>query len=87
MYAHLMDIQRSVGRENFPLIEQYYYQDHRDMVCFDRFTKLVIGRFLFQSPECQFPCILKVGHAHGGLGKVKVEDETAYQVGRHGYTY
>ena len=32
VYAHLMDIQRSVGKENFPLIEQNYYPDHRDMV-------------------------------------------------------
>jgi len=51
-----------VGKENFPLIEQNYYPDHRDM-----------------EPACQFPCIFKVGHAHGGLGKVKVENETAYQ--------
>ena len=35
---------------------------------------------LTQEPECQFPCIFKVGHAHGGLGKVKVETETAFHV-------
>ena len=33
-----------------------------------------------QAPSCQFPCVFKVGHAHGGLGKVKVENETTYQV-------
>eukprot|EP00090_Calanus_glacialis_P019464 TRINITY_DN2990_c0_g1_i6.p1 TRINITY_DN2990_c0_g1~~TRINITY_DN2990_c0_g1_i6.p1 ORF type:complete len:294 (+),score=91.46 TRINITY_DN2990_c0_g1_i6:755-1636(+) len=58
----MMDIQRNIGPENFPLIEQNYYPDHRDM-----------------EPVCQFPCIFKVGHAHGGLGKVKVENETAFQ--------
>ena len=26
-----------------------------------------------------FPCVLKVGHAHGGLGKVKVEGETSWK--------
>ena len=36
----------------------------------------------YQEPVCQFPCIFKVGHAHGGLGKVKVETETAFQVGK-----
>lgn len=62
VYAHLADIQRKLGREAFPLIEQHYYPDHRDMV-----------------PVPMLPCVLKVGHAHGGLGKVKVESETNYK--------
>jgi len=62
VYAHLRDIQQKLGIEKFPLINQQYFPDHRDMV-----------------PSCQFPCVFKVGHAHGGLGKVKVENETAYQ--------
>ena len=34
-----------------------------------------------QAPRAgSYPCVLKVGHAHGGLGKVKVETESAYQV-------
>ena len=33
-----------------------------------------------KAPSCKFPCVFKVGHAHGGLGKVKVETEAAYQV-------
>ena len=28
----MRDIQRDMGLENFPLIEQSYYPDHRDMV-------------------------------------------------------
>jgi len=62
VYAHLMDIQRSLGADNFPLISQNYYPDHRTM-----------------EPTGHFPCVFKVGHAHGGLGKVKVENQTAFQ--------
>jgi len=62
VYAHLMDIQRTVGADNFPLISQNYYPDHRTM-----------------EPTGYFPCVFKVGHAHGGLGKVKVENQTAFQ--------
>ena len=32
VYAHLLEIQRRVGRENFPLIEQTFYPSHSDMV-------------------------------------------------------
>merc|ERR1719500_125614 len=31
------------------------------------------------APSGKLPCAFKVGHAHGGLGKVKVESEAAYQ--------
>ena len=30
--AQLLEIQRRVGRENFPLIDQVFYPSHRDMV-------------------------------------------------------
>jgi len=62
VYAHLRDIREKLGKEKFPLIDQQYFPDHKDM-----------------APSCQFPCVFKVGHAHGGLGKVKVENETTYQ--------
>ena len=32
VYAHLLEIQRRVGKENFPLIEQAFYPSHSDMV-------------------------------------------------------
>ena len=32
VYAHLLEIQRRVGKENFPLIDQAFYPSHRDMV-------------------------------------------------------
>ncbi|CAF4779597.1 unnamed protein product [Pieris macdunnoughi] len=32
VFGHLLQLQRRLGRENFPLIEQTYYQNHTDMV-------------------------------------------------------
>ena len=32
VYAHLRDIQRRLGKDRFPLIDQQYFPDHRDMV-------------------------------------------------------
>jgi len=62
VYAHLLDIQRRIGADQFPLIPQTYHPDHTHM----------------DEPPA-FPCVLKVGHAHGGLGKVKVEGETSWK--------
>ena len=86
VYAHLRDIQRRLGTERFPLIEQQYYPDHREMVgvCL-LWGGLSLNLLTFpsqvsaaQDPTCGYPCVFKVGHAHGGLGKVKVETKTAY---------
>ena len=98
VYAHLRDIQLKLGGEKFPLIEQEYYPDHREMVGIsfiyhhpgqpDRQTdrsRAGVNLLIFlkvsggEPPHCRYPCVFKVGHAHGGLGKVKVENETAYQ--------
>ncbi|CAF0891544.1 unnamed protein product [Didymodactylos carnosus] len=62
VFAELLNIQRRLGIEQFPLINQAYYPNHREMLI---------------SP--QFPCVLKVGQAHQGLGKVKVENPYNYQ--------
>ena len=35
VFAHLLGLQRRLGRENFPLIEQTYYPNHREMVSYD----------------------------------------------------
>ncbi|KAG7299517.1 hypothetical protein JYU34_016480 [Plutella xylostella] len=32
VFGHLLQLQRRLGRENFPLIEQTYYHNHTDMV-------------------------------------------------------
>ena len=34
---------------------------------------------LFQLSAPRYPCVFKVGHAHGGLGKVKVESNADFQ--------
>lgn len=40
-YAELLKIQKRLGRENFPLIEQTYHQNHEEMVCnFDFFGSM-----------------------------------------------
>jgi len=62
VYAHLLEIQRRVGKENFPLIEQAFYPSHRDM-----------------DHKGNYPCVFKIGHAHGGLGKVRVETQGGFQ--------
>ncbi|KAH0549824.1 hypothetical protein KQX54_014621 [Cotesia glomerata] len=31
VFAHLMGLQRRLGKENFPLIEQMYYPNHQEM--------------------------------------------------------
>ena len=38
--------------------------------------------FWLQSGFSNFPCVFKVGHAHAGMGKVKVESEKGFQVNK-----
>jgi len=62
VYAHLLGLQKKLGKENFPLIEQSFYQNHKEIV-----------------HKGSFPCVFKIGHAHGGLGKVKVDTAEGFQ--------
>ena len=34
MFAHLRDIQKELGKDKFPLIDQQYFPDHKEMVGF-----------------------------------------------------
>ncbi|KAJ8302106.1 hypothetical protein KUTeg_021093 [Tegillarca granosa] len=62
VFSQLIKIQKKLGRDNFPLIEQAYYPNHREMLI---------------TPK--FPVVVKIGHAHQGLGKVRVENQTNLQ--------
>ena len=80
VYAHLLEIQRRVGRENFPLIDQVFYPSHRDMVSSLSQILMVNKNFPVQDHKGNYPCVFKIGHAHGGLGKVRVENSGGFQV-------
>ncbi|XP_034824788.2 synapsin [Maniola hyperantus] len=62
VFGHLLQLQRRLGRENFPLIEQTYYHNYTDMV---------------MAPK--FPVVIKIGHAHSGVAKVKVDSLADFQ--------
>jgi len=62
VFGQLLQIQRRLGKEKFPLINQMFYSSYKEMV-----------------DKCKLPCVLKIGHAHGGRGKIKVETAENFQ--------
>uniref|UniRef100_A0A6B2L613 ATP-grasp domain-containing protein n=1 Tax=Arcella intermedia TaxID=1963864 RepID=A0A6B2L613_9EUKA len=54
-YGGLLKVQNKLGRDKFPLIEQYYYPSYHTMAI---------------TPS--YPLVVKVGHVHSGLGKVRL---------------
>lgn len=62
VFSQLIQIQKRLGKENFPLVEQYFYPNHNEML---------------STPK--FPVVVKIGHAHTGLGKMKIENPYDFQ--------
>ncbi|XP_048252822.1 synapsin-like isoform X1 [Haliotis rufescens] len=67
VFAHLIMIQKRLGKEMFPLIEQAYYPNHKEMV----------SNLWLITPK--FPVVVKIGHAHSGLGKVRLGSHYDFQ--------
>jgi len=63
MYGALAEVEQRLGHEKFPLIPLAYYSSYAQMVV----------------PRSDFPFVVKVSHAHRGMGKILCQDGTAFR--------
>ena len=71
VYAHLLEIQRKLGRENFPLIEQSFYPTHKDMVGKQNLENIELIRIkmCFRNTKARTPVSLKLATLTGVSAK------------------